>query len=528
MTPTLIHGDMLAELPKLAANGVRFDSCVTDPPYHLASIVKRFGGKDAAPAKSDGPTGVYARASKGFMGKQWDGGDIAFRPETWALVGSVLKPGAHLVAFGAPKNGHRLTCAIEDAGFEIRDDITELLASDALARTFLASLNEEQVAAFVRLLEESPLGGFLGRLFWMFGSGFTKSKDVAAAIDLGMRRNGEGYAFRYAPPPELYEVTTFIRDARERAGKTNADIDALFGFNGMAGHWTTAGAQPAVPTMDQWPMLKVLLRLDDSKDELVAKLNAAKGSIDGTAFADREVTGEQVEWSDRSNYALTSRDGKRRDEPLTDLAAKWKGWGTALKPAYEPIVFARWPMDKGTIAANVVTHGTGAINVGACVIGDAKRCPANVIHDGSPEVMSAFPHTSSGKGAVKRATAAGYQANAYGKESRRAGTAMVGYGDTGSAARFFYSAKADEADRLRSKHPTVKPVDLMRWLVRLVTPHGGAVLDPFAGSGTTGMAAMAEGFDCTLIEREAEYAADIRRRIAHVSGADTPLFAAAD
>jgi site-specific DNA-methyltransferase (adenine-specific) len=103
----------------------------------------------------------------------------------------------------------------------------------------------------------------------------------------------------------------------------------------------------------------------------------------------------------------------------------------------------------------------------------------------------------------------------------------VGFGDSGSAARFFYSSKADADDRLGSKHPTVKPVDLMRWLVRLVTPPGGTVLDPFAGSGTTGMACMAEGIDCLLVEREAEYVADIKARIAHVRGGDTPLFAVA-
>ncbi len=90
--------------------------------------------------------------------------------------------------------------------------------------------------------------------------------------------------------------------------------------------------------------------------------------------------------------------------------------------------------------------------------------------------------------------------------------------------RFHYSSKADAEDRCGSKHPTVKQVDLIRWLVRLVTPPGGTVLDPFAGSGTTAMACMAEGFDCILMEREAEYVEDIRRRIAHVHGADTPLF----
>lgn len=238
-----------------------------------------------------------------------------------------------------------------------------------------------------------------------------------------------------------------------------------------------------------------------------------------------------------------------------DLCEEWKGWGTALKPAWEPIVMARKPLDRNnTVAANVLQYGTGAINIDGCRIhaDDAKgyeytvartmpgagqnktgerkqegvtftgmtkdgRWPANIIHDGSEEVLAAFPdNLTSGTGAVKKATGAGTQANAYGKESRAIGTPNVEYGDTGSAARFFYTAKADADDRLGSKHPTVKPVDLMQWLCRLVTPPGGTVLDPFAGTGTTGEAAFREGFNAILIEREPEYQADIRRRMALV------------
>jgi site-specific DNA-methyltransferase (adenine-specific) len=226
-----------------------------------------------------------------------------------------------------------------------------------------------------------------------------------------------------------------------------------------------------------------------------------------------------------------------------------------LRPGLDLICVARKPLD-GTVAATVLKHGTGALNIDGCRIatdedrrrnaagGDnglvgsstfqirerraedmpetAGRWPANVCHDGSDEVVSAFPERD--------------QSNA---RTNKKGSGFAGYGgaggadnewavsDSGSAARFFYSSKADADDRLGSKHPTVKPVDLMRWLVRLVTPPGGTVLDPFAGSGTTGMACMAEGIDCVLIEREAEYVADIKARIAHVRGDDTPLFAVA-
>lgn len=141
------------------------------------------------------------------------------------------------------------------------------------------------------------------------------------------------------------------------------------------------------------------------------------------------------------------------------------------------------------------------------------RWPANLVHDGSEEVLAAFPRTASGTGAISKATASGHRGNAYGAESRPAGTPNVEYGDEGSAARFFYTAKADSNDRVGSKHPTVKPVKLMRWLCRLVTPKGGTILDPFAGTGTTGEAAFYEGFDAILIEREADYQADIARRM---------------
>jgi hypothetical protein len=192
--------------------------------------------------------------------------------------------------------------------------------------------------------------------------------------------------------------------------------------------------------------------------------------------------------------------------PVLDEAKEWDGWGTALKPACEPICFGRKPM-RGTVAANVLEHGTGAINIDGCRIGEREarelnrltsigfggseaqglvidggkgRWPANIVHDGSADVFASFPDIV----------------------------------DEESAARFFYTAKADADDRLGSKHPTVKPVDLMQWLCRLVTPKGGTVLDPFAGTGTTGEAAFREGFKAVLIEREEEYQADIRRRMA--------------
>ena len=277
------------------------------------------------------------------------------------------------------------------------------------------------------------------------------------------------------------------------------------------------------------------------RDDNPRNPKATGGGRDGTEGATRP-------WIE----AAIERGYHEKDGPIpataAAAAAAWDGWGTALKPACEPIVIARKPMI-GTVAENVLRHGTGAINIDACRVGSDMRSrstgqqisentsmaggnysreivgtvegrwPANIIHDGSDEVVGAFPRTKSGAGEcfVQDSGAGRYgnTSSAFGAESRKPGTSVINYGDEGSAARFFYTAKADADDRLGSKHPTVKPLDLMQWLVRLVTPPGGLVLDPFAGTGTTGEAAFREGMRAILIEREPEYQADIARRMAH-------------
>ena len=403
---SLYHGDCLAVLKTMADASV--DSVVTDPPYHLTSIVKRFGSQNAAPAKA-GKTGAFKRASAGFMGKQWDGGDIAFRTELWAEVLRVLKPGGHLCAFGGTRTFARMSVAIEDSGFEIRDT-----------------------------------------LMWLYGSGFPKSHDAAQSIE------------------KLLTTGKSRRPDRDLGGLPR---------------------------------------------------NRFSGSVEGTLIAN---TGGKL--------------------PLTTTQAKkYEGWGTALKPAVEPIVLARKPLI-GTVAENVLAHGTGALNIDGCRVeapegvlrmeyfetgstrgydGGLKggkalekhtqgRWPANVIHDGSKEVVEAFPDVH-GAGHARSGKFGGeYDASSYNMGGIRE---MGRFGDEGSAARFFYTAKADADDRIGSKHPTVKPVDLKQWLVRLVTPKDGIVLDPFAGTGTTGEAAWLEGMRAILIEREKEYITDIHRRM---------------
>jgi site-specific DNA-methyltransferase (adenine-specific) len=363
------------------------------------------------------------------MGKTWDGGDIAQRPELWAEVLRVLKPGAHLVAFGGTRTSHRMACAIEDAGFEIRDTIC-----------------------------------------WLYGSGFPKSHNVSKAID-------------------------------KRLGAERGVI--------------TAGS----------PVKRMIPGANQHRDGWI-KDNGREYTSTVTAAA-------------------------------TPEAAEWEGWGTALKPAHEPIIIARKPIS-ASVVENVLQVGCGALNIDACRIelaaGDALqsglagdygrldtasndgkwgfkrvdrpaglgRWPANVCHDGSDEVLAAFPDAPGQTAAVTGREPSTSTRNVLGLYSER--VAAEPRGDSGSASRFFYTAKADSVDRHGTKHPTVKPLSLMQWLVRLVTPPGGCVLDPFSGSGTTGEACQREGFNAVLIEREAEYIKDIERRIKRISGEDTPLF----
>ena len=233
------------------------------------------------------------------------------------------------------------------------------------------------------------------------------------------------------------------------------------------------------------------------------------------------------------------KHGAQSEPPATDAARDWAGWGTALKPALEPITVARKPLGEKTVAANVLAHGTGGLNVGGCRVPGAYetrdrdtsggasmfgtgagggafvptegRWPANLIHDGSDEVVGLFPDTGKSGVAVRRN---GNQSKGMFPVAIAEGSADVGFNDSGSAARFFYCAKANKKDRSDSNtHPTVKPTDLMRYLCRLVTPPGGVVLDPFMGSGSTGKAALLEGFEFIGIERDAEYIEIARARI---------------
>jgi hypothetical protein len=413
----------------------------------------------------------------------------------------VLKPGGHLLAFAGSRTYDWIVMGVRLAGFEVRD-----------------------------------------QLLWLYGSGFPKSLNVSKAID--RQRDDRD---------EVYQVTAWIRSARDAAGVTNRQIDDAFGFCGMAGHWTSSKSQPSVPTLDQIPpLLDVLgLTLDDVPDDvrrLIWTLNGRKGQP-GAAWYEREVIGSGrsaiANPNEKNRHTVGASASVEYDitAPATEAARQWDGWGTALKPAHEPIVLARKPLS-GTVAHNVTTHGTGAINVDGCRVGeDSGRWPANVLHDGSPEVVAGFPVSKSTGG--EPASGEQNRHGIYGSRIRQRTGRGVGKGDTGTAARFFYSAKASRAERerglthrepetvgdgravaadnayqrgkteRRNVHPTVKPVSVMRWLVRLVTPPSGVVLDPFTGSGTTGIACALEGFDFVGCELSADYAQIARARIQH-------------
>ena len=390
-----------------------------------------------------------------FMGKGWDRGVPGV--EFWRPAFRVLRPGGHLLAFGGTRTFHRLTCAIENAGFEIRDCLS-----------------------------------------WLYGSGFPKSLDVGKAID--RQRDDRD---------QVYRVTAWIRKAREEAGIGNAAIDEAFGFSGMAGHWTSGASQPAVPTLDQVPRLLQVLgnpEVPGEIAELLVTLNGRKGEP-GEAWFRREVLGTRAvpigyAFAGATYGGDSSLTETNDTAPATDAAKEWDGWGTALKPAWEPIILGRKPLE-GTVASNVVEHGTGALNI------DGSRIGAETV---------TTRHTQKAKGTGETSEHSGrWPANVLFDEAAA--------GMLEGASRFFYTAKAATSERdtngaVENSHPTVKPIALMGYLVNLVTPPGGVVLDPFAGSGSTGVAALRLGFDFIGIEQSEEYAKIAERRLR----GDMPLF----
>ena len=533
MSIRLERGDCRDVLVDLALDGVQFDACVTDPPYDLVSVVKRFGGANAAPAKH-GRDGLFARQSRGFMGKQWDGTGVAFDPATWRLVYDVLKPGAHLLAFGGSRTYHRMAVAIEDAGFEIRDCVMWMY-SQGFPKSHNVSLGLWKAVVACQSSANAPLVAQVSPSIHLHCDAGTGYIVAAPAVIL----------------PEGVPALLIQTGKAESSCVLTAIPLSVCPVEHMS--WSTELSWPkaSVASLDPRSMCITetsrKVTIESRTFSFLLSAITPGTTTQGMTLADGRP------WNVAT--AVVSSPGELTNSPpiptLTVLGAATSNpvkdnvqSGTSLKPAFEPIIVARKPLI-GTVAENVLAHGTGALNIGACRIGAEGGCksetaysgapgkhafgaglndqrspaipglgrwPANVIHDGSDEVLEAF--AAYGESSSKARVGA-RPGKLYGCLGSFAGqdSVCMGHTDAGTAARFFYSAKASAKDRAGSKHPTVKPNALMRYLVRLVTPPGGTVLDPFCGSGSTLQGAFDEGFNAVGIEREAEYQADIQRRI---------------
>ncbi|MFF2184602.1 DNA-methyltransferase [Streptomyces sp. NPDC058155] len=401
---TLLLGDALEQLATLPDASV--DAVVTDPPYEI-----------------------------GIAGQDWDRSGIAYSVPLWAQVLRVLKPGGHLLSFGAPRTYHRMVCAVEDAGFRVVD-----------------------------------------QLDWIYTHGKPKGVDLSRAID---RRRDDRQ--------QVLQVTAWLKAARDAAGWTNRQIDTLFGFRGnMAGLWTTQGKAAIVPNGEQWARLREALGFDDAEIlPVVAELNARKGTV-GESWDRREVISRKAGKPEAAGQRGAYSGDRIKSVPHSEEAQRWEGWNTALKPAHDPILLARKSTGYDSLVGGLLRHGVGGLNITGCPAAGGGYTP-NVLlgHDCDGPCEPGCP--------VREVGAAVRSFPVFRLESRTPASERV------------------EVDGVR--HDTPKPLELMRWLVRLVCPPGGTVLDWCAGSGTTLLAAADEGMASIGIERHEPYAAITRHRL---------------
>lgn len=462
MTYRLLFGDCRETLAELEADSL--DALVTDPPYGLSD--KPPDLTEILPHWLRGDDAEHT--GKGFMGREWD--RFVPGPATWREVLRVLKPGAYGVVFAGSRTQDLMSVSLRLAGFEVRDT-----------------------------------------LFWLYGSGFPKSLDVGKAVDAQDRAEE---ARRRA-----LQFTAWMRST----GVPAAALSEATGTN-MGGHWRTDAAQPRIPTPELFELVRPLLPPVPSEIEALVHDRA----VESENLAARAVVGIRVDGAssrgDRAVPVLNGNGVHYYTAPYTPEAKRWGGYGTALKPAYEPIILVRKPMP-GTVAANVLRYGTGAIDVAGC------RVPSDEQHR---EKCASVVGLSSNRSGACFGEWSGARGDSYDERGRWPANIITDGLEGEEWARYFYSAKASRRDReegcealeavrrsdgrekdienprLRTterhnRHPTVKPTDLMRWLVRLVTPHDGQVLDPFAGSGSTGKAAILEGKRPVLCEMTPAY-----------------------
>ena len=483
----IIHGDCLEELKKLEDNSV--DAVVCDPPYGLSNT-KPQQVADVLKAWVTGDTVSVPAKRGGFMGKDWD--SFVPPPAVWEECMRVLKPGGHMAVFAGARTQDLMGLSIRLAGFEIRDT-----------------------------------------LGWVYGSGMPKSLDISKAIDKSRSSNRA----------RQLEFTEWMRST----GITTRQIDEATGTN-MGGHYLTAASQPAIATADLFDKLRPLL---PEVPESIERLVAERTGIEWSDYVKRKVISERPAFGIGENGILNGHsDGAMAvvSESHSDAAKQWDGWGTALKPAIEPIILARKSLD-GTVAGNVLAYGVGGLNIDACRVGNEKRfnspavakkgtfnCSFDSDYAGS-EVTGRFPanvlldeHAAKEMDEQSGVLKSGGIHKGGGAESswftyNKSDVDYAHYPDSSGASRFFpvfkYQAKAPKKERpvieredgSKVQHPTVKPVALMEWLVALITPPNGTVLDPFAGSGTTLQAALNKGFTPIGIEQDADYIKLIEKRL---------------
>jgi len=550
-------GDCLATLRAMPDASV--DSVVTDPPYGLGKEPK---ARDVLRAWLDGEE--FKPGGAGFMGKAWD----AFVPSplVWAECLRVLKPGGHLVAFAGSRTYDWIVMGVRLAGLEVRDQLIWVYGSGMAKGYNLRRMPDSDFCHCATDGESLPSDH--GKQKTEYGVRPLRDANLSTPLDAG--EAGGQVLLSGVPQSGAPELRATRAEPEASAGEQpRMEGGRLHGAGeGLPDDTATGTPEGAAER----------LRLGthpSGRGDARATAGPAGSGPPHQPREGRQPAGEPEGLRDApGTLGRAPHAGLHRCQECGGLDESYRGYGTGAKPSHEPIVLARKPLS-GTVAANVLEHGTGAINVDGCRVGtdggtakadtsattntvtaygnglngggvvdiDKGRWPANILHDGSPEVLAVFPETTSGPTGTAFADGPIYGSGL--------DNVPRGHSDRGSAARYFYSAKASRAERelgladftavsggavtgrkagsigaaggyagtteskRRNVHPTVKPVAVMRWLARLVTPPGGVVLDPYSGSGTTGVAAMLEGFDFIGCELSPEYVEIARARIAH-------------